>query len=445
MTIEDTKKRLSAIEEQLVDLKGKQSQLMAKWSIEKNSIAKIRSIKSQIDELKTAAERYEREGMLEKVAEIRYGRIHQLEADLQLANDKLQDLQEGSKLLNEEVNSEDIAHIVAKATGIPVSKMMETERSKLVTMEDKLKDRVVGQDHAAIAISNAIRRSRAGMQDENRPIGSFVFLGTTGVGKTEMAKSLASFLFDDEKAMVRIDMSEYSEKFAVSRLIGAPPGYVGYDQGGQLTDTVRQRPYAVILLDEIEKAHPEIFNILLQVLDDGRLTDSRGRTVDFTNTIIIMTSNIGTDIIQKRMTEITHENKSVIMGEIKDQVMGQVKGFMRPEFLNRIDEIILFNPLDEVQIQSIASIQLQRLEARILKNNEIELELSNEALEWLSKIGYDPTYGARPLKRAIQKHIIDELSMKFLSGDIAKGDKVKVHADENGSFTFTTLKSNESI
>lgn len=437
--MENTKKRLEIIESQLVELREQQSKLMAKWSIEKNSISKIRSLKSEIEELKTQAERYEREGQLEKVAEIRYGRIHQLEKELEAANESLKELQQGSKLLNEEVTSEDIAQIVAKATGIPVSKMMETERAKLVRMEDRLKARVVGQDHAAIAISNAIRRSRAGLQEEDRPIGSFVFLGTTGVGKTEMAKALANFLFDDDNAMLRIDMSEYGEKFAVSRLIGAPPGYVGYDQGGQLTDAVRQRPYMVILLDEIEKAHPEIFNILLQVLDEGHLTDSQGRRVDFKNTIIIMTSNLGTEIIQKRMPEITLENKAHVMGEIKESVMAEVKRFMRPEFLNRIDEIVLFNPLDEKQIADIAKIQLRRMSDRVKKNADIELSFTDEAVEWLGKIGFDPVYGARPLKRAIQKHISDPLSIKMLAGELNKGDVLSIDTDENGAFTFEIL------
>jgi len=436
--MENTKLRLKAIDEQLNELKSRQSKLTAKWSIEKNSISKIRSIKSEIEDLKTVAERYEREGQLEKVAEIRYGRIHQLEQELEVARTTLKELQVDSKLLNEEVNSEDVAAIIAKATGIPLSKMMETERAKLISMEERIRERVVGQDHAALAISNAIRRSRAGLQDSNRPIGSFIFLGTTGVGKTEMAKALASFLFDDDNAMLRIDMSEYSEKFAVSRLIGAPPGYVGYDQGGQLTDAVRQRPYMVILLDEIEKAHPEVYNILLQVLDDGRLTDSQGRTVDFKNTIIIMTSNLGTDRIQKILPDIQADNKDMLMSEVKDKVMSEVRNYLRPEFINRIDEIVLFNPLDMDQIKGIAKLQLEQLKQRVEKNSGILLKFTDEAAEWLGKIGYDPVYGARPLKRAIQKHISDPLSIKFLSNEIIKGDEVLIDVDSNGSFSFTS-------
>ncbi|GAB5465115.1 MAG: hypothetical protein Kapaf2KO_05510 [Candidatus Kapaibacteriales bacterium] len=436
MEKEITKKRLEAIDAELKELRSKQSKLKEKWEKEKSAIKEIRSAKSQLEEYREEAERFEREGQLEKVAEIRYGLIPNTREKLEKLNANLQEMQKENKLLNEEVGADDIAEIVAKATGIPVSRMMETEKMKLLTMTDKLKESVIGQDEAALAISNAIRRSRAGLQDENRPIGSFIFLGTTGIGKTEMAKALASFLFDDVSAMVRIDMSEYSEKFAVSRLIGAPPGYVGYDQGGQLTDAIRQRPYSVILLDEIEKAHPEIFNVLLQVLDEGRLTDSQGKTVDFKNTIIIMTSNLGTEFIQSRLKEINTENKAEILSDVRGKVMETVRKHMKPEFLNRIDEILLFNPLDEEKIIDITRLRIKKLTDRIFKNTKVRLNVTEEAIKWLSKLGYDPQYGARPLDRAIQKHISNPLSKKLLEGGIAENSIITVDTDENGKFSF---------
>ncbi len=432
---ENIKKRLEELDIELNNLKLKEKDLLDKWQIEKNQLNKIQSIKADIENNKQIAEKYEREGNLEKVAEIRYGTIHSLEKQLEAANLKLEETQKSNRLLNEEVGAEDIAEIVSKWTGIPLSKMLETERSKLLKMEERLHQKVIGQNEAVIAVSNSIRRSRAGLQDSNRPIGSFIFLGTTGVGKTEMAKALAEYLFDDPNAMIRIDMSEYSEKFATSRLVGAPPGYIGYDEGGQLTEPVRQRPYSVVLLDEIEKAHPEVFNILLQVLDDGRLTDSKGKTVNFSNTIVIMTSNLGTDIIQNRMSEIIENNRDEVMSSIKIQISALLRKTLRPEFLNRIDEIILFNPLNAKEIHKIADLQLELLRKKLKKQN-LEIKFSKNAVEWLSKIGFDLQFGARPLRRAIQKYITDPLSIKILGQEYISGDKILVDADDNGKFEF---------
>ncbi len=432
---ENIKKRLEELDIELNNLKLKEKDLLDKWQIEKNQLNKIQSIKADIENNKQIAEKYEREGNLEKVAEIRYGTIHSLEKQLEAANLKLEETQKSNRLLNEEVGAEDIAEIVSKWTGIPLSKMLETERSKLLKMEERLHQKVIGQNEAVIAVSNSIRRSRAGLQDSNRPIGSFIFLGTTGVGKTEMAKALAEYLFDDPNAMIRIDMSEYSEKFATSRLVGAPPGYIGYDEGGQLTEPVRQRPYSVVLLDEIEKAHPEVFNILLQVLDDGRLTDSKGKTVNFSNTIVIMTSNLGTDIIQNRMSEIIENNRDEVMSSIKIQISALLRKTLRPEFLNRIDEIILFNPLNAKEIHKIADLQLELLRKKLKKQN-LEIKFSENAVEWLSKIGFDLQFGARPLRRAIQKYITDPLSIKILGQEYISGDKILVDADDNGKFEF---------
>ena len=432
---DNIKKRIEELDIEISELKLKEKDLLDKWHLEKNQLNKIQSTKADIENLKLLSEKYEREGNLEKVAEIRYGKIHSLEKELENLNLKLEETQKANRLLNEEVGAEDIAEIVAKWTGIPLSKMLETERSKLVNMEERLHQKVVGQNEATTAIANAIRRSRAGLQDPNRPIGSFIFLGTTGVGKTEMAKALAEYLFDDPHAMIRIDMSEYSEKFAVSRLVGAPPGYVGYDEGGQLTEPIRQRPYSVVLLDEIEKAHPEIFNVLLQVLDDGRLTDSKGRTVNFTNTIIIMTSNLGTDIIQNQIGELVDSNREDKMSGIKAQIMNMLRRTLRPEFLNRIDEIILFNPLNSQEIRKIADLQLDILRNKILKQN-MKIEFSESAVDWLSKIGFDIQYGARPLKRAIQKYITDPLSVKILNQEYVSGDNIIVETDDNGKFEF---------
>lgn len=432
---ESVKKRLEELDSEISNLKLKEKDLLDKWQVEKNQLNKIQSIKADIENYKQIAENYEREGNLEKVAEIRYGTIHSLEKQLEVANLKLEETQKSNRLLNEEVGAEDIAEIVAKWTGIPLSKMLESERSKLIKMEERLHKRVVGQDEAVTAVANAIRRSRAGLQDSNRPIGSFIFLGTTGVGKTEMAKALAEYLFDDSNAMIRIDMSEYSEKFATSRLVGAPPGYVGYDEGGQLTEPIRQRPYSVVLLDEIEKAHPEVFNILLQVLDDGRLTDSKGRTVNFSNTIIIMTSNLGTDLIQNRITEILEDNREEIMSSIKVQILGLLRKTLRPEFLNRIDEIILFNPLNVKEIHKIADLQLELLRNKLKKQN-LNIDFSENAIDWLAKIGFDVQFGARPLRRAIQKYITDPLSVGILEQNYISGDTIFVDTDDNGKFVF---------
>jgi ATP-dependent Clp protease ATP-binding subunit ClpB len=341
-------------------------------------------------------------------------------------------------MLKEEVDADDIAEVVSKWTGIPVSRMLESERTKLVRMEDRLHDRVIGQDEAVTAVSNAIRRSRAGLQDQNRPIGSFIFLGTTGVGKTELARALAEFLFDDEKAMVRIDMSEYMEKFAVSRLIGAPPGYVGYEEGGQLTEAVRRRPYSVVLLDEIEKAHPEVFNILLQVLDEGRLTDSKAHVVSFKNTIIIMTSNLGSNLIQERLTTITSENRESVMDDVRVKLIELLRQQLRPEFLNRIDDIIVFKPLTEQEIRRIVDIQVDRV-TRLMKSNGIGFEITDEAKDWIAKLGFDIVYGARPLKRVIQRYLINPLSSMLLEGRFSSGDTVRVVLDPQGLIDFENV------
>ena len=401
---EASSKRLEELKQELSELNEERTKLRMHWDLEKEKIQKIRSMKSEIENLKLEADRFEREGNLGKVAEIRYGKIVNLEKQLKEETKKLAEIQKDQRMLKEEVDAEDIAEIVSKWTGIPVSKMLESERSKLLKLEDELHHRVVGQDEAVTAVANAIRRSRSGLQDANRPIGSFIFLGTTGVGKTELARALAEVLFDDEHAMIRIDMSEYMEKFSVSRLIGAPPGYVGYEEGGQLTEAVRRRPYSVLLLDEIEKAHPDVFNVLLQVLDDGRLTDNQGRTVNFKNTIIIMTSNIGSHYIQDKLELFNENNVEPLMGELRQQLHELLRKTIRPEFLNRIDEIVLFKPLLKSEIRKIVDIQLKHVQ-KMLKAKEITLTVSDEAKDWLAQLGYDVTYGARPLKRVIQKYL----------------------------------------
>jgi ATP-dependent Clp protease ATP-binding subunit ClpB len=430
-----TRKRLQEIEKELADLKEKKSALHQRWKAEKESISRIRELKAEIEQLRNKAADLERKGDLAKVAEIRYGTIMQLEQQVETENQHLTEIQSTGKMLKEEVDASDIAEIVGKWTGIPVQRMLETERTKLLTMEDRLQQRVISQTDAIKAISNAIRRSRAGLQDANRPIGSFIFLGTTGVGKTEMARALAEFLFDDESAMIRIDMSEYMEKHAVSRLIGAPPGYVGYDEGGQLTEAVRQRPYSVVLLDEIEKAHPEVFNILLQVLDDGRLTDSKGREVNFKNTIIIMTSNLGTEILQDSLADITEDNREMILMEARTGIINLLKQRMRPEFLNRIDEIILFKPLTKNEVRQIAVLQMRKLQQR-LASDDISLEVTDGAFDAIVRLGYDVQYGARPLKRAIQKYAADQLSMHILAGDFSSGDIIRLDAGEVSPLEF---------
>jgi ATP-dependent Clp protease ATP-binding subunit ClpB len=435
--IEDTtRKRIDEIEIEINSLKESRAGLMEKWNLEKTFISDIRKSKAEIEELKNQADEFERNGNLAKVAEIRYGKIVDLEKKIKIANERLSEIQKDSKMLKEEVQSEDIAEIVSKWTGIPVSKMLEGERTKLLNMEFLISERVIAQEDAIKAISNALRRSRTGLQDTNRPIGSFIFLGTTGVGKTETARALAEFLFNDENNLIRIDMSEYMEKFSVSRLIGAPPGYVGYDEGGQLTESVRRKPYSVILLDEIEKAHKDVLNVLLQLLDDGRMTDVKGRTVNFTNTVVIMTSNLGTELIQDKIQHIDASNRDEIVYGLKIQIQELIKKSMPPEFLNRIDEIILFKPLIQEDIKNIVNIQLKGLKNK-LKSLGISLELSEAAIEWLSIIGFDPQFGARPLKRAIQRNITDHISLKLLEMQFVSGDNILVDSPINGGFTFT--------
>lgn len=431
-----TVKKLQDIEKEIAETTALRDELKAHWLLEKDLISEIRNLKEDLENLKTEADNLERRGDLGKVAEIRYGKMIEMEKQIESKSEKLNELQKNKKMLKEEVDAEDIAEIVAKWTGIPVSKMLETEREKLLHIEENIHKRVVGQDEAVSAVANAIRRSRAGLQDVSRPIGSFIFLGTTGVGKTELAKALAEFLFDDEHNLIRIDMSEYMEKFSVSRLIGAPPGYVGYEEGGQLTEAVRRKPYSVVLLDEIEKAHPEVFNLLLQVLDDGMLTDSQGRTVNFKNTIIIMTSNIGSHIIQDQLRFITEVNRDEILNQLREKLLELLRAQIRPEILNRIDEVIMFKPLLNDELKKIVDLQIDKIKQMLYKNNEIVLSVSEEAKEWLVKLGYDITFGARPLKRTIQTNITNVLSEKILSGEIISGDKVNVSVSEDGRFLF---------
>jgi ATP-dependent Clp protease ATP-binding subunit ClpB len=429
------KKRFEEINSEIQKFIIERDALKLRWENEKNLIYSLRKNKAEIEQLRTNSESLEREGNLAQVAEIRYGRIPQLENDIVRLNDKLNSVQKDGKLLKEEVEAEDIAEIVAKWTGIPVSRMLETERMKLIKMEDRIHDRVVGQNEAVSIVSNAIRRSRAGLQDENKPIGSFIFVGNTGVGKTELARALAEFMFNDEHAIVRIDMSEYMEKFSVSRLIGAPPGYVGYEEGGQLTEAIRRRPYSVVLLDELEKAHSEVFNILLQLLDEGRLTDGKGRLVDFRNTLIIMTSNLGSDIINEQLSLMNENNRSHIISEIRVKIVEMLRKRLRPEFLNRIDEVVLFQPLTAKEIRNIADLQIKRVKDKLTKNG-IQMQISDCALDWLSDLGYDAQYGARPLKRAVQKYITDSFAVRILSGEFSNGDEILVDCDDNGKFSF---------
>ena len=418
--------RLIKIEKELSELKALMEEMSTHWEKEKEAISKIRDIKEKLESTKSEAQMAERQGDLSKAAELKYGTLTELEKSLEEENKKLADLQSGQRMLKEEVDSEDIAEVVAKWTGIPVSKLMEGEKEKLLHMEEKLEERVVGQQKAIVAVANAVRRARSGLQDLNRPIGSFIFMGPTGVGKTELARALAEFLFDDEQYMVRIDMSEYMERHSVARLIGAPPGYVGYDEGGYLTEAVRRHPYSVVLFDEIEKAHPDVFNALLQILDDGRMTDGKGRTVDFKNTVLIMTSNVGSQWIQ----ELAGKDDV----DMEGKVMDALRSTFRPEFLNRIDEIIIFNALGPEEIKKIVSIQMGLLSKR-LEESKITLELSDNAKEFLANSGFDPVYGARPLKRTIQHLIQDPLAMKLLEGSIKEGDHVEVIA-EDGNLVF---------
>jgi ATP-dependent Clp protease ATP-binding subunit ClpB len=414
-----SKERLEKIKSDLGAFKEELHEMKAHWQNEKDLIQQIRSIREQQEQLGVEAQQAEREGDLARVAEIRYGRLSQLEKQLQDANRQLADQQNARRMLKEEVDDEDIAEVIARWTGIPVSKMLEGEKEKLLKMEDRISRRVIGQGEAVTAVSHAVRRARSGLQDPNRPIGSFIFMGPTGVGKTELAKALAEFLFDSEQAIVRIDMSEFMEKHAVARLIGAPPGYVGYEEGGYLTESVRRRPYSVVLFDEIEKAHPEVFNVLLQILDDGRMTDGHGRTVDFKNTIVIMTSNIASQWIQ----ELVGEKRT----EMERRVNEALRASFKPEFLNRIDEIIIFHNLNPEQLEKIVDIQVRRLADR-LAEKQIELILADSAKNFLAEKGFDPVYGARPLKRAIQKHLENELSLEILKGVVRAGDRVSAEA-----------------
>ncbi|HTI92798.1 MAG TPA: ATP-dependent chaperone ClpB [Puia sp.] len=414
---EKDEEKLRELSAEIGNLSVNRDTLKAKWQKEKELVEKVQNAKAQIENLKLAAEKAEREGQYGQVAEIRYGKIKEQEKIVEDYSGQLAAISATTRLMKEDVDAEDIAEAVAKATGIPVSKMLQSEKEKLLNLEDELHKRVVGQEEAITAVADAIRRSRAGLQDPRRPIGSFIFLGTTGVGKTELAKALAEYLFDDEGMITRIDMSEYQEKHSVSRLVGAPPGYVGYDEGGQLTEAVRRKPYSVVLLDEIEKAHPDVFNILLQVLDDGRLTDNKGRVVNFKNTIIIMTSNMGSQIIQANFEDVTEKNRESVMEKTRREVVDLLRQTIRPEFLNRIDETILFQPLLKSEIKGIIRIQLQNLQ-RLVAKNGINLQFSDYALDYLAENGFDPQFGARPLKRLIQKEIVNQLSKKILSGDV---------------------------
>ncbi|WP_372776533.1 ATP-dependent chaperone ClpB [Mangrovibacterium sp.] len=416
--------KLALLNEEIANLKEEQSRYRAQWEMEKSVIDGIQNNKSEIENLKFEAEQAERSGDYGKVAEIRYGKVKEAEAEIERLQKELQEIQ-GESLIKEEVDSEDIAEVVARWTGIPVSKMMQSEREKLLHLEEELHKRVVGQDEAIRAVSDAVRRSRAGLQDEKRPIGSFIFLGTTGVGKTELAKALAEYLFDDENMMTRIDMSEYQEKFSVTRLIGSPPGYIGYDEGGQLTESVRRKPYSVVLFDEIEKAHPDVFNVLLQVLDDGRLTDNKGRLVNFKNTIIIMTSNLGSQLIQEGFERITDSNRVEVFEQTRSLVLNLLRKTIRPEFLNRIDETIMFTPLGREDMKGIVRIQFNRIIKR-LGNQNIRISISDAAVQWLASAGYDPQFGARPVNRLLQKYVLNELSKEILSGQVSADQEILI-------------------
>ncbi len=422
---EKDEKKVEELSKDIAELSEERNAIKAKWQQEKDIVDKIQQSKGEIEQYKLQAEQAEREGDYGRVAELRYGKIKEAENNVLTFETELKKLDAGKRLMKEEVDAEDIAEIVAKWTGIPVAKMLESDRMKLLRLEEELHNRVVGQDEAIVAVADAIRRSRAGLQDPKKPIGSFIFLGTTGVGKTELAKAISGYLFNDDQAMTRIDMSEYQERHAVSRLIGAPPGYVGYDEGGQLTEAVRRKPYSVILLDEIEKAHPDVFNILLQVLDDGRLTDNKGRTVDFKNTIIIMTSNIGSHIIQERFEGVTENNLLATTETTKIEVMEMLRKTIRPEFLNRIDEIIMFKPLLRNEIRGIVKIQLAGL-ANMLEERSVKIVFTETLIDWLANEGFDPQFGARPLKRVIQKEIVNALSKKILAGEVVTDDVIRV-------------------
>ncbi len=432
---ENDQVKLESLSKEIADLKENEKAQKAKWESEKELINKIQQNKIDIENLKFEADKAEREGDYGKVAEIRYGKIKAKEEEIKDFQNRLHEMQAGAAMIKEEVDSEDIADVVSKWTGIPVSKMLQSEREKLLHLEEELHNRVVGQEEAIVAIADAVRRSRAGLQDPKRPIGSFIFLGTTGVGKTELAKALAEYLFDDENMMTRIDMSEYQEKFSATRLIGAPPGYVGYDEGGQLTEAIRRKPYSVVLFDEIEKAHPDVFNVLLQVLDDGRLTDNKGRVVNFKNTIIIMTSNLGSSLIRENFETLTNDNREKVIENTKNQVLELLKKTIRPEFLNRIDEVIMFTPLNEKEIKEIVNLQLSNLK-KMLEKNDIKLDFTDEVLQFIAEEGYDPQFGARPVKRVIQRYVLNELSKAILAMSIDKNRPITI--ERNGdSLRFT--------
>lgn len=442
---ENDKRKLEDLNKEIAELSDERTDLRAKWQSEKQVVEGIQKVKEQMEQLKFEAEQAERNGDYGRVAEIRYGKLKDTETELRSFETKLAEMQtKGSQLIKEEVDSEDIASVVAGWTGIPVARMLQSEREKLLHLEDELRKRVVGQEEAIEAISDAVRRSRAGLQDTKRPIGSFIFLGTTGVGKTELAKALAEFLFNNENSMTRIDMSEYQERHAVSRLVGAPPGYVGYDEGGQLTEAVRRRPYSVVLLDEIEKAHPDVFNILLQVLDDGRLTDNKGRVVNFKNTIIIMTSNMGSHLIQENFEKITPANKDEIMAKTKLDVFELLKKSIRPEFLNRIDETIMFTPLTREDVTKIVEFQFNGVK-KILSENDIQLDATPEAIDWLAQLGYDPQFGARPVKRVMQKRVLNELSKQILAGKVQKNAQIVLDVFDHNFVFRNTIESDTPV
>ena len=430
---EKDKERVEQLTKEIEELKSRDAEMRAKWQGQRDLLKRIQENKDRIEQLKIEAQQAERQGDYGKVAEIRYGKIQEAEKEIAAFQEEYKLASANGSMIKEEVDAQDVAEVVSRWTGIPVTRMLASEREKLLHMEDELHRRVIGQEQAIAAISDAVRRSRAGLNDPRKPIGSFIFLGTTGVGKTELAKALAEFLFNDDSMMTRIDMSEYQERHSVSRLVGAPPGYVGYDEGGQLTEAVRRKPYSVVLLDEIEKAHPDVFNILLQVLDDGRLTDNKGRTVDFRNTIIIMTSNMGSHIIQENFAAAFSGEKLApeVVEKTRMDVIDLLKQQLKPEFLNRIDEIVMFEPLTRRDIERIVDIQLGAVR-RMLAENGIRLEYSDKAREWIAAAGYDPLYGARPVKRTIQRYIVNELSKRILAGDVNREKPIKIGADDKG-------------
>lgn len=441
---ENDTKKVNELSEEIAQLNEQRNAVKARWQSEKEVVEKIQEVKEKIENLKLEAEQAERAGDYGKVAEIRYGKVREAEETLAKLMEQLNAMHDKGAMMKEEVDSEDIAEVVSRWTGIPVNRMLQSEREKLLHLEEELHKRVVGQEDAIEAVADAVRRSRAGLQDMRKPIGSFIFLGSTGVGKTELAKALAAYLFNDENNMTRIDMSEYQEKHTVSRLIGAPPGYVGYDEGGQLTEAVRRRPYSVILLDEIEKAHPDVFNILLQVLDDGRLTDNKGRVASFKNTIIIMTSNIGAHVIQENFEGLNDANRDDVFAKTKNEVFELLKKTIRPEFLNRIDEVIMFSPLTRSEIEKIVRIQFNNA-VDMLAKNDIRLSITDKAIEWVAQLGYDPQFGARPLKRVLQKKILNELSKQILAGAINKEDVILIDLDKKKNFVFENEKTHSEV